>query len=391
MIDLYRSDNVVVRRVPAQDVSRWVVTFDNYGLGPGFDRPGFGQDFLARSGVSAIHVLGRGDDWYQYPDMAQALAAVRGAVAGAERVMTYGSSMGAYAAIRFADAVGAHAALAISPQYSIDPRRAPFEIRWTADAQRIDFQPEIEDRLACAIRPLIVYDSAGDDQRHVALIAAEISADLIGVGHIHHPATTFLLEAGMLAPLVMELLAGPVDAAALMARARRARRDSVACLTLMAERQPPHRPRLALALARRAVEIQPDQPMALSGLAQQLTRAGDHEAALTLHDRATRLSGRGISYLAPYSQALAAAGRLEDAEALAMEAVEQCPSAPHLHYWLATIRLRAGRTPDAIPALERAVALEPDNARYRRTLAEQQAPGGRFARRLFRWLKRRLA
>ena len=53
MIDLFRSDNVVVRSVPTADASRWVVTFDNYGIGHGFERPGFGQDFLLASGISA--------------------------------------------------------------------------------------------------------------------------------------------------------------------------------------------------------------------------------------------------------------------------------------------------------------------------------------------------
>ena len=69
MTDLYRSATLCVRACPGADGTRWVVTFDNYGADASLDRPGFGEQFLRSRGLSAIVVIGAGNDWYQYPDM----------------------------------------------------------------------------------------------------------------------------------------------------------------------------------------------------------------------------------------------------------------------------------------------------------------------------------
>lgn len=394
MIDLFRSENVLVRSVPTEDARRWVVTFDNYGLGPGFDRPGFGEDFLRRSGISAIHVMGRREDWYQYPEMAEAMAAVRAATAGAERVMTYGSSMGGYAALRFADAAGANAVLAISPQYSVDPAKVPFETRWLQDGRRILFRPEIDGRLACACRPLIVYDSTGDDERQVRLIAAEIEADLVGLRYVHHPATTYLNEVRLLGPLVFDLLGGVVDVARFRTEATGRRRDSAVYLGRLAELQPLHRTRLATALAARAENQAPHSPLAVSALATCLGRGGDHEAAIARHERATELGERAANFLVPHANGLIAADRVEEALPLALEAVDKLPTAAHLRFWLGGILRRLDRLDEAVSALELAVLLDPHHPAYRAFLDECRdgqapAPEGRKLAQILRFVRRR--
>lgn len=361
MVELFRSDSVLVRASPGADTRRWVVTFDNYGLGPGLDRPGFGEDFLAGVGVSAIHILGVGDDWYQYPEMTEALAAARAGMAGAERVMTYGSSMGAYAAIRFADAVAAHAVLAISPQYSIDPERVPFEGRWLADARRIRFLPDIEDRLTCAARPLVIYDAAGDDRLHAEMIAAEVQTDLIGVRNLHHPATTALAEMGLLGGLMMLLLAGPVDVPTIRRRIRAARSDSVTCVSRIAERQPPHRSRLAQRLLEGALKRAPGNANVLVALAGLLSRGGEPGRAASLLEAALAADGSNVAILVPYSQALLLDGRIEAAAAAAEAASALMPLAPHLHVWRGAVEHMAGRDDMAQAAFEQALALDPGN------------------------------
>jgi pimeloyl-ACP methyl ester carboxylesterase len=96
----------------------------------GFDMPGFGQSFLRKHGINAVHVLVSRSHWYQTPEMEGALAFIRHIAKDYHRVVTYGSSMGGYAAIKFGPEVRANAAVAISPQYSIDPAKAPFEKRF---------------------------------------------------------------------------------------------------------------------------------------------------------------------------------------------------------------------------------------------------------------------
>lgn len=399
MIELFRSDNVVVRSVPTANVSRWVVTFDNYGIARGFDRPAFGEGFLQQSGVSAIHVMGRSEDWYQYPEMAEAMAAVRQATTGADRVMTYGSSMGGYAAIRFADAAGADAALAISPQYSINPDRAPFERRWMQESHRIRWLPEIDGPIQSGCTPIIVFDPTGDDRRHVDLIAAETAITTIDLRHSGHPAATYLSEVGLLGPLVLQALSGALDPAAFRREARRRRAECAPYLSRLAELQPEHRAPLAISLARRANALAPAAPLAMVALASLLTRSGDHEEALALHEAASKVTDRAGNYLVLHAEALVAAGRPLQALVLAREVVEENPQAAYLWAWLGHLEWKWGASDAALAALERAVFLHPEKAEYRMALEHYQAslsgsksevvPKGRLVR-LLRILKRRL-
>jgi hypothetical protein len=116
-----------------------VVTFDSYTDARHLDRSGFAEHFLHSRQIDAIHIISRDNDWYQYPELPQAAKVVAEITSQYGRVVAYGSSMGGYAAIRFGAMVGATTAVALSPQYSIDPRSVPFETRWTADAARVKF------------------------------------------------------------------------------------------------------------------------------------------------------------------------------------------------------------------------------------------------------------
>ena len=207
---LYRSETMAVRCVACADRTRWVVTFDNHSIGYGFDRPGFGEHFLKKEGISAIHMLGCGNDWYQYPDALEACRVARDAIDPAARRITYGSSMGGYAALRFADAVAADAVLALSPQYSIDPAVVPWERRWEEDARRSLWRPELSGSINCQSAPLILYDPTGPDRRHVDLINRDVPSTLIGIPYGGHPVASFLAEAGLLRPIVRHLVDGPI-------------------------------------------------------------------------------------------------------------------------------------------------------------------------------------
>jgi len=366
MSDLFRSDNVVVRSVPASDLSRWVVTFDNYGIGHGFDRPGFGEDFLRNAGISAIHVMGVREDWYQYPEMAAAMQAVRQATAGAERVMTYGSSMGGYAALRFADAAGANAVLAISPQYSIDPKKMPFETRWLQEGQCIEWRPEIEGRIVCEVRPIVVFDPI-EDGRQVERIQEDIDIWPIRLPHVSHPASTYLAEIGLLKPLVFQALSGELDSAAFGIEARRRRRASGFYLSKLAMSQPAHRRGLAFDLARLAVKTNPSSPLVGLAFAKLLSAEGQHDDAIERLEGIVASTNRAPVYLIPYVDALMAAGRFEEARPHAREAVEAFSHQAHLHAWEGFLLQSLGEKQAAIEAVERAIALDP-NPQYRQML-----------------------
>lgn len=398
MTDLFCSDNVVVRVVPAEDVSRWVVTFDNYGIGQGFDRPAFGEAFLRKVGVSAVHVMGRREDWYQYPEMVEAMAVVRGVTAGARRVMTYGSSMGGYAAIRFADGVGADAVLAISPQYSLDPLKVPFETRWRQEAERIEWRPEIDGAINCRCAPIIVFDPQGIDGRHVDLIAAETPIQRFSLRYSGHPSATYLSELDLLEPLALQALSGDLDVVEFRAEALRLKAQCPAYLSRLAELQPPQRARLALDLAQRACALAPANPIALSTLAALQSRAGDQAQALASYSILSDVTDRAPNYLVLHAQALVDAGRLDDARLLAREVVIAQPDAANLWAWLAHIEWRLGAHDAAMAAIDQAIRLFPTQIEYQAQReqylicrpAVREAPPKRGLARVLRAAKRRL-
>ncbi|MBU1345480.1 MAG: alpha/beta hydrolase [Alphaproteobacteria bacterium] len=394
--DLYRSDSLVVRQVAANDRDRWVVTFDNYGIGHGFDRPGFGQAWLQSQNMSAIHVMGRAEDWYQYENIAEALEAVRTAVAGTSRVITYGSSMGGYAAIRFADAVGAHAALALSPQYTLDPEIAAHDGRWSQDVQRIFWLKAFSGPLKSRARIVLAYDPWGLDGWHGRRIGADVAAEAVRLPFTAHPVTSFLSEIGLLGELVVRVLDDTLDAPAFEREARRRRSTSGVYLGELAGLQPLHRQRLALALGRRAVDASPSNHHARLSLARLLLRGGEQDEALLLLEGLVADSNRAVTYLVDHGQALAMSGRTAEARVIVNEVLEQAGDVAHLHGWAAHTSWLNGDRQDARGLIRRALQLDPANPVYARAAAAyglknaaSTAAGSSPWARVARWFERR--
>ncbi|QBX37722.1 hypothetical protein E4M02_14130 [Brevundimonas sp. S30B] len=373
MSEIFRTASVCVRARPAEDRARWVVTFDNFGLGPGFERRGFGERFLAESGVSAIHVMGAGDDWYQYPEMIEAMAAVRCATADAKTVMTYGSSMGGYAALRFADAARATAALALSPQHNIDPSRPPYEDRWIQSAQNIRWLPDLAGPLTwrAQARPVVVYDQRSPDAAQAAAIASEIDLTPIGLPYAGHPISSHLAEIGLLKPLFFAVLEGRLDAHKFRAEAR-SRRNTPVYLTEISQALADRRPETALALARRGVECAPTNTRVLSNLGQLLLRVGRVEEGLATLARSVEV-WRTDTTLTAYANALADHGRLADARRLAAEVVDLLPHLAYLRLWQAMLAYRAQDFSAALAASSEALRLDPTDPHAQALAADCRA------------------
>ncbi|MCQ4160422.1 hypothetical protein NON00_10825 [Roseomonas sp. GC11] len=71
--------------------------------------------------LTTVGIVARRNDWFCNPDMPAILAAARARLAGFRKVISFGSSMGGYAALKFSAAVGASSVLSFVPQYSIAP------------------------------------------------------------------------------------------------------------------------------------------------------------------------------------------------------------------------------------------------------------------------------
>lgn len=319
-----------------------VVTFESYHDDPGFGRSGFGESFFAREGLTAIHVLSAGNDWYQHAEMDEALARIRDAVRGAERILTYGSSMGGYAAIRFADAIGATHALALSPQYTIDRRRFPKERRWYTDQRRIAFRADYNGPIACRADVVVAYDPLLPmDAAHVAKIAADVPIRELRLPHAGHPVAPFLNEVELLQPLALDMARGSVDVTALEAAAAARTSGSVTWLIERSARLPRDHGGAGLRLAEQALELAPGNPTVLYQYGLRLHEKGDYVAAAEMHRRAVDLMPHP-GFLIALSKALFFSGQHDEALDVAQDVVRKAPYAHVYTRWRGRVRSAMG-------------------------------------------------
>jgi tetratricopeptide (TPR) repeat protein len=362
---LHRTDNLEVRKIVAGDGRDYVVSFDSYHQQLGFDRPGFGQAYFAERGITAIHVLSFGNDWFQYAEMPAVLALIKAASSPAERVMSYGSSMGGYAALRFAHAVGADAALALSPQWSIDPRKAPFETRWAQDQRRIRFLPELDGPIRPVARMVAAFDPRLSwDRRHAEALVAAAPAGLLPLPYAGHPCGPFLSDIGLLHPLVMTMLAGTFDLPRMARAVRRRKARSPNYLAALAAAQPPQRRDCAVRLSARAVALAPDGPPFHDISARTLAAAGRFPEAIAAHHRAIALEPVP-DYRWGLSKTLFAQGDLGAARAVMTEIQREAPQVAGYHAWAAKLEHHRGDAAGELRELRKALALDPGNPAYR--------------------------
>lgn len=273
-----------------------MVTFDSYTDISQLDRLAFGEHFFEHHGVSAVHVVNGRNRWYHEPDWRAAIAAARTAAESYPRIVTYGSSMGAYAALRFADLLGAAAALALSPQYSRDPRKAPFEERWPQH-RREPWLPELSGPLPADVSAIVAYDPAMRAERlHFDCIASEMRVQALSLPHAGHAAASFLSECGLLTDLVLSVVRGDVDVAKTKRLARARRKQSLHYLmTLSHAAAGTNRDGLAVSLATKARLLAPESELAWHYLGSLLSRLGRHEEAVEAHRRSAELAPDAIA------------------------------------------------------------------------------------------------
>lgn len=91
----------------------------------------FGRSLVQRMGLSALGFTAKRPNWYPGANVDAALSATEHLRAGYGEVVTYGASMGGYAAAKYSRPLGASTALSICPQWSINPAHtADFDLRY---------------------------------------------------------------------------------------------------------------------------------------------------------------------------------------------------------------------------------------------------------------------
>ncbi len=195
------------------DADTLVITFENaQGEFSETDvfRHGWGAKLFRAQRVSHIAVKPKAGDWYQAPCLSPALAQLRasGLFSQFRNVVTYGTSMGGFAAIAFADQVQATTVLALSPQTTLNRDLVPWEDRFPVARQQ-DWTGSNNDAIGKSLsakRVLCVYDT------HHALDRAHVAR--LNQPNLHHISTPFQGH-GIAIPLVKLKAAKPLLAYAL--------------------------------------------------------------------------------------------------------------------------------------------------------------------------------
>jgi hypothetical protein len=208
---LFEGRDLRLRFVPGEASDTLVVTFAEREVRrrQGLERPGFGESFLRKAGIPAIHVTAAWNHWYLTPEMAPALEAARAAASGHARIATYGSSMGGYAALLHARALGAQRVVALSPRFAVDPAKVPFHPVEREELPRLDLgADDMEAALAHPARYLVASDIHRFDGGHIARLraAGRRRLALVPLPFAGHPCGHFLREARLLSGMATRLL-----------------------------------------------------------------------------------------------------------------------------------------------------------------------------------------
>lgn len=207
---IFESENLQVVKVPGRRDGVAFVTFESMRPDRPEGRKGFGEAFFESRGFTAYHFLPTGNCWYQYPEMPEALACVRADIADGARLITYGMSMGAYAAYRFSEPLRADAVIAFSPQYSIDRWRVWWERRWGSESTSLIWDRELPRKEAVKY---VFYDPLNTDRRHIRGLRREADLELTRIYFSGHASIAYVQECGMLENVVFDIAEDRFDIA----------------------------------------------------------------------------------------------------------------------------------------------------------------------------------
>lgn len=277
-----------------------VISFPVMTPNPSFSKSGFAERWLSKYQIPAIEVKVSSNHWFQVQETDEAMAVIAGIAARYRRVVTYGSSMGGYAAISCSGAIGAHAAIAISPQSTIDPQKVPWEVRWTNEAATIrESHGFHRDDLAQLVRSetevYVVADPWDPDARHARAIQDAVPQTRWLMAHgCGHSAAGGLVEYKMLGRFATDMMRHGGDVMRWRTELRQARSTSPRYWSALSNRaiaRGKHGYALARSAARMVALHAPADDLKLTRAAGVCLRTGDTDAALDILKTAEHRAG----------------------------------------------------------------------------------------------------
>ena len=354
---IYDGADILVRAALSPVSRTVVVTFSprrEHGERGGPRRVGFGETFLRDENIPVICFISKANHWWLTPEMDEAIEQIRDRLAGYDRVVTYGVSMGAYGALAFSRALGATDVVAFSPQASI-VGDLPLDPSWVKDLVNVPkIHGPIEYRLASDARVLIVSDPFSSmDRQHRRVVENAHRSESLLVPFSGHRSAMLLHEQGLLKPLVLDVVRGTLDIGEARRINRQARRNSArywkGIATTMEKRG---RRDLSMWAKERAAElcltgiVWPDEFRYLLIKRYVLDLVNDKrpDEAMEFAQRIAEVSGGEVYGLLMQSRLYLLRHKAKDAVRTAKAASEQAPTSAPPQLALARALVSAGRT-----------------------------------------------
>ncbi|MFN7000924.1 MAG: tetratricopeptide repeat protein [Elioraea tepidiphila] len=317
---------------------------------------GFGEAYLAKRRIPAIHFISKDNHWWQTPEPWEAFEVLRarGLLSPDRQITLYGSSMGGYAALRFSAALRPRRVVVFSPQYSIDSRRVPFEKRWRSYAGKLDFRfDEMEGAIDPAAEVFVIFDPLfRPDALHVQKFEEHRPLERVAIPFAGHNTARFLSEIGAIGEVTETLLDGTFDLAAFRRTYRRERQTAALFWHGLAEALAEHRRPAASAIA--------------AVVAARVLEAFGRMRDRTLH----------LDILHAGLAAAASAGRLPQASAWLKEIRRLDGNSARTAVAASLVARAAGDSGSALRSAEAALARRPGDASVVALVARCLAEGG---------------
>lgn len=201
---------------------------------------GFGERFLDANGLAYLCFISRRNHWWQTEEVEAAYTDIdrKYDLTRYGRVITYGSSMGAYGALIFSRLFRADTVLAFSPQASISPNALPIHPQWQVDMEKTPVILEPMGRgLSGTGQIVIAFDPLNQfDLTHVRALEAIRPCTRLVVPMSGHRTSLLLHESNMLKSIVLAGVESPVNVRQLRQTVRDKRRSSSRYWAVLAAR-----------------------------------------------------------------------------------------------------------------------------------------------------------
>lgn len=166
---------------------------------------GFGKGVFSVRGYNEFIVKRSRNHWYQTDEMFDVIGLIN-ENAKATKIVTYGSSMGGFAAINFAHLLNDASFIAISPLYDIADGNEIGDNRWADEGRILDFKYNfIKDGACTKSRGYAFYCTDSIDKEHATRIGQKTESALVACEYGGHPCSFYINDTYGLKKLVDEI------------------------------------------------------------------------------------------------------------------------------------------------------------------------------------------